>query len=102
MARGRWFGARAGRGDNGGAAACGPAGRDHRRRGRRGDHPNALGDCRGLSRQSQLSDEDRPAAGNYGPLDQIPALRWIKANAARFGADPARITLAALGNLGLM
>ncbi|MBC2668844.1 carboxylesterase/lipase family protein [Novosphingobium piscinae] len=41
-----------------------------------------------------LTAEDRAAAGNYGLLDQIAALRWIKAHAARFGGDPAQITVA--------
>jgi len=32
-------------------------------------------------------------SGNYGLLDQIEALRWVKANVARFGGNPANITV---------
>jgi len=37
--------------------------------------------------------EDPEAAPNAGLLDQVAALRWVRANAAAFGGDPANVTI---------
>src|SRR5437763_2533042 len=43
----------------------------------------------------QLTSEnlDGGRLGNYGLMDQIAALEWVKRNAARFGGDPANVTI---------
>lgn len=41
----------------------------------------------------ELVAEDKESAGNYGILDAIEALRWVRDNISQFGGDPDNVTI---------
>jgi para-nitrobenzyl esterase len=47
----------------------------------------------GFLAHPDLSRESGKASGTYGLQDMIAGLQWVKANIAKFGGDPTRVTI---------
>jgi len=47
-----------------------------------------------LAHPELTKESGHQASGDYGLIDQIAALRWVRANIVRFGGDPANVTIA--------
>jgi para-nitrobenzyl esterase len=46
-----------------------------------------------LSHPELTRESDHHASGNYGSLDQLMAIRWVKNNITQFGGDPGKVTI---------
>jgi len=46
-----------------------------------------------LAHETLTAESDDDASGNYGVMDQVAALRWVRENIAAFGGDPDNVTI---------